>query len=168
MSVETDLSGTASTFNSGSFEEFHEPKLRGLLTRLYRCVGQDDELSHDIWWELVDIPSGAVRVIYGRREIDYNARDPVRKPFWRPLPADHFGDGVDRPLLVDSIDRAVDFAERVLPGWRWQLQSGGGPNNEKCFACVYDRIGAFSAVLDSRPLALLAAILKAKIAIESH
>jgi hypothetical protein len=168
MRVKIDLSGTGSSFDFGSFEDFKASKLRGLLTRLNGCVGQDEELSHDIWWELVDIPSGAARVIDGRREIDYNARDPVRRPFWRPLPADHFGDGVDRPLLIESIDRVVDFAERVLPGWRWQLQSGGGPDNEKCFACVYDRIGVFSAVFDSRPLALLAAILEAKIAIEAH
>ena len=41
----------------------------------------------------------------------------------------------------------------------------GGPDDDKCFACVYSRSGAFSAVLNSLPAALIAAILEAKIAL---
>jgi hypothetical protein len=168
MSLEIELNDSRSSFDIASFQHPRATKLRGLLMRLYGCVERDEELSHDIWWELIDIPSGAARVINGRRETDYYARDATRKPFWRPLPDDHFGDGVDRPLLIESIDRVADFIERVLPGWRWQLQSGGGPDNEKCFACVYDRFGAFSAVSGSRPLSLLAAAVEAKIAVSAY
>jgi hypothetical protein len=31
MSVEIDLSGKVPSFDFGSFEEFHEPKLRGFI-----------------------------------------------------------------------------------------------------------------------------------------
>jgi hypothetical protein len=145
---------TASTF-----------KLRALLERVQSCDGRDESLSHDLWWELVDVPTGATREIGGFREINYTAGDPALKPFWRAPGVSHFGDQHNGPLLMESLDRATDFAERVLSGWRWQLYSGGGPDNDKSFACVYSRFGAFSAVLNSLPAALIAAILEAKIAL---
>jgi len=52
----------------------------------------------------------------------------------------------------------------VLNGWKWQIYGGGGPDNDQCFACIYCRIGAFSALANTLPTALAAAILKAKIA----
>ena len=140
-------------------------KLRALLERVQNCDGRDENLSHDLWWELVDVPTGATREIGGLREINYTAADPALKPFWRAPSVSHFGDQHNGPLLIESLDRATDLAGRVLSGWRWQLYCGGGPDNDKSFACVYSRLGAFSAVLNSLPTALIAAILKAKIAL---
>jgi hypothetical protein len=140
-------------------------RLRGLLERVQACDERDETLSHDVWWELVDVPTGATREIGGVREINYTAADPFLKPFWRAPGNSHFEDQPDGPLLLESLDRAADFAARVLSGWRWQLYSGGGPDNDKCFACVHSRQGAFSAVANTMPGALIAAVLEAKIAL---
>ena len=104
------------------------PRLRALLARIQACDGRDEDLSHDIWWELVDVPTGAAREIGGRREINYTAGDVALKPFWRPPGVNHFNDCADGPLLIESIDRAAELAARVLSGWKWQLYSGGGPD----------------------------------------
>ena len=130
-----------------------------MLERVQNCDGRDENLSHDIWWELVDVPTGATREIGGLREINYTAGDPALKPFWRAPGISHFGDQRNGPLLIELLDRATDLAGRALSGWRWQLYSGGGPDNDKSFACVYSRLGAFPAVLNSLPAALIAAIL---------
>jgi hypothetical protein len=142
-------------------------KLRALLARVQAYDGRDANLSHDVWWELVDVPTGATREIGGLREINYTAGDPALKPFWRAPSMNHFGDLPDGPLLMESLDRVADLAGRALSGWRWQVHSGGGPDDDKCFACIYSRLGAFSAVLNSLPAAFVAAILEAKIALAS-
>ena len=139
-------------------------RLCRLLARVRACEGPDETLSHDIWWELVDVSSGATREIDGRREVNIMAADPVAKPVWREPGAYYYGDAEERRLLIDSIDRAADLADRVLKGWQWQIYSGGGPDNEQCFACVYSRDGAFSARGRSEPATLIAAIIEAKIA----
>jgi hypothetical protein len=139
-------------------------RLRELLARVQVSEGNDEELSHDIWWELVDVPSGAAREIDGRREINIMAGEPALKPYWRALGSDYFADAEEKRLLIDSVDRAADLAAQALKGWKWQLYSGGGPDNDQCFACVHHRTGAFSAIADTLPSALIAAILKAKIA----
>jgi hypothetical protein len=140
-------------------------KLRALLARVQACDGGDENLSHDIWWELVDVPTGATREIGGLREINYTAGDPALKPFWRAPGMSHFGDQPNGPLLIESLDRVADLAGRALKGWRWQLYNGGGPDNDKCFACVYSKLGAFSALLNTLPTAFIAAILEAKVAL---
>jgi hypothetical protein len=139
--------------------------LRALLERVEACRGKDEALSHDIWWQLVDVPSGATRERDGQREVNFAAGDPHAKPFWRAISSNYFEDFEAQRLLVDSIDRVADLAGRVLEGWKWQVYSGGGPDNEQCFACVYCRMGAFSALADTLPTALAAAIIKAKIAL---
>jgi hypothetical protein len=140
-------------------------KLRDLLLRVQLCKGRDEDLAHDLWWELVDVPTGAARIVAGVREINYTAGDPTLKPFWRAPGFNHFGDEADGPLLIESLDRIADLAGRVLNGWRWQLYSGGGPESDKCFACVYSRFGAFTARQDTLPTAFVAAILEARIAL---
>ena len=147
---------------SGSRADF--ARLGRLLARVRACEGPDEELSHDIWWELVDVASGATREIDGRREVNIMAADPGAKPIWREPGPYYYGDAEERRLLIDSIDRAADLAERLLRGWRWQIYSGGGPDNEQCFACIYCRTGAYSARARSGPAALIAAIIEAKIA----
>jgi hypothetical protein len=142
-------------------------KLRALLARVQAYDGRDENLSHDVWWELVDVPTGATREIGGLREINYTAGDPALKPFWRAPGMNHFGDQPDGPLLIESLDRVADLAGRALSGWRWQVYSGGGPDDDKCFACIYSRLGAFSAVLNTLPAAFIAAILEAKMALAS-
>ena len=139
-------------------------KLSRLLERVKACQGQDEALSHDIWWDLVDRDSGATREIGGRREVNITADNPAAKPFWREPGAFYFGDAEEKRLLIDSIDRATDLLDRVLAGWRWQVYSGGGPDNEKCFACVYSGVGAFSAQAHTGAAALIAAIIEAKMA----
>jgi hypothetical protein len=140
-------------------------KLRALLARVQACDGRDESLSHDIWWELVDVPTGATREIGGLREINYTAGDPALKPFWRAPGISHFGDQPNGPLLIESLDRVADLAGRVLTGWRWQLHDGGGPDNDQCFACVYSKFGAFSALQNALPAAFIAAILEARVAL---
>ena len=142
-------------------------KLRALLARVQAYDGRDENLSHDLWWELVDVPTGATREVGGLREINYTAGDTALKPFWRAPGMNHFGDQPDGPLLIESLDRVANLAGRALSGWRWQVYSGGGPDDDKCFACVHSRLGAFSAVLNSAPAAFVAAILEAKIALAS-
>jgi hypothetical protein len=139
--------------------------LRALLARVYRYDGRDAELSDDLWWELVDVPTGAARTVNGVREINYTAGDPGLKPFWRPVGVNHFGNDPDGLPLIDSLDRVIALANRALNGWKWQLYSGGGPDNDKCFACVHSKLGAFSALHSSSSAALVAAILEAKIAV---
>jgi hypothetical protein len=141
----------------------HVARLGRLLARVRASEGPDEELSHDVWWELVDVASGATREIDGRREVNIMATAPGAKPIWREPGAYYYGDAEERRLLIDSIDRAAELAERVLKGWRWQIYSGGGPDNEQCFACIYSRNGAFSARGRSEPAALIAAIIEAKI-----
>jgi transposase-like protein len=138
-------------------------RLGALLSRVLDCTGHEKELSHDIWWELVDVVSGAAREIDGCREVNITAGTRGVKPIWRKPGPSYFGDAEEPRLLINSIDRAVDLAERVLKGWRRQIESGGGPGTEKCFACVYSEAGAFSARSKTQSAALIAAILEAKI-----
>jgi hypothetical protein len=139
-------------------------KLARLLARVQACAGQDEALSHDVWWELVDRDSGAAREIDGRREVNITAGDLAAKPFWREPGAYYFGDAEEKRLLIDSVDRAAELVDRVLKGWRWQIYSGGGPDNDKSFACVYSGAGAFSARARSESVALIAALIEAKMA----
>jgi hypothetical protein len=138
-------------------------RLGALLSRVLDCVGHERELSHDIWWELIDIPSGAGREIDGCREVNITAETRGVNAIWRKPGSSHFRDAKEPRLLINSIDRAVELAERALKGWRRQIYSGGGQDNEKCFACVYSEAGAFSARTRTEPAALIAAILEAKI-----
>jgi hypothetical protein len=151
-------------FYEDGAEKAPSDKLRDLLERVEASYGNDEALSHDLWWELVDVPSGATREIDGRRQVNFAAGDPHARPFWRAIASNYFEDFEAQRLLIDSLDRVADLAERVLNGWKWQIYSGGGPDNDQCFACIYCRLGAFSALANTLPAALAAAILKAKIA----
>ena len=66
-----------------------------------------------------------------------------------------------------SIDAAVALIERVLPGWRWMVrriypEDGGGP----LFCAYAEQVDGpmFSRTAPTPPLALIAALLEAKIA----
>jgi len=48
----------------------HVARLGRLLARVRACDGPDEALSHDIWWELVDVSSGATREVAGRLKQD--------------------------------------------------------------------------------------------------
>lgn len=135
--------------------------LAALLARVRICRGGDEELSHDIWWHLVDVPGGAAREIDGRREVNITAWDVALKPLWRPV---HYRDEEEGRLLIDSIDRAADLARRVLEGWRWRLSSADESDADRCHACIHSGFRSFSAVSNTESAALIAAILEAKIA----
>ena len=65
------------------------------------------------------------------------------------------------PDYTASVDSCLALIGRVLPGWAWHV--GFGPRGILPYATLHDEEERFEAVAPTVPLALLAALLKARI-----
>ncbi|AEI71033.1 hypothetical protein [EBPR siphovirus 2] len=92
--------------------------LNDLAARCESGSGADRELDAVIWCA-VEHPDRRPE-----KDFFYTAREE-----WgyfttnQPLPGMTFHDA---PHLTDSLDAAVSFVERALPGWGWYMATGGG------------------------------------------
>ena len=78
---------------------------------------------------------------------------------------------LDRPKPTEqaldytaSVDHCIALIGRVLPHWAWHV--GYGPRGILPYATLHDEEERFEAVAPTVPLALLAALLKARIAVD--
>lgn len=69
------------------------------------------------------------------------------------------------PDYTASVDHCIALIGRVLPHWAWHV--GYGPRGILPYATLHDEEERFEAVAPTVPLALLAALLKARIAVEA-
>lgn len=72
------------------------------------------------------------------------------------------------PPYTTSLDAALALAERVLPGWAWMVRGSHCDGDGASFAKVWrpyadPPAGDFDALAHTAPLALCAAIVKAKL-----
>lgn len=68
----------------------------------------------------------------------------------------------DPPPYTSSIDRCIDLLHRVLPAWAWH--TGFGPRGVVPYASVSKGETRFEATAATVPLAILQAILEARLA----
>lgn len=140
--------------------------LSDLISRVRSATGPDWQLSNDIHWALVSLPSGTAREHEGRRETNvaasYGGED------WRGIGPYFFGSAD----CTASLDDAVALCERVLPGWHWSIRKKSsnpdffeGMVTQAAWSYAADR---FKASHDSAPLALTLAVLLAKQEIDRH
>ncbi len=81
------------------------------------------------------------------------------------------GQGLDRlgasdqmPDYTASVDHCIALIGRILPHWAWHV--GYGPRGILPYATLHDEEQRFEAIAPTVPLALLAALVKARIAVD--
>lgn len=74
--------------------------------------------------------------------------------------------GDDVPDYTASVDRCLELIHEVLPGWGWHV--GYGPSGVIPYATVKHSANRHEASAPTVPLALLSALLKAKIHETGH
>ena len=65
------------------------------------------------------------------------------------------------PTYTGSVDCCLELIERVLPGWHWHV--GYGPKGIMPYASLVRGDARFEAIAPTVPLALLIALLRARI-----
>jgi hypothetical protein len=65
------------------------------------------------------------------------------------------------PEYTGSVDACIDLVHRVLPGWFWHV--GYGPRGVLPYAALWHGHARHEASAPTVPLALLAAVLEAKV-----
>ena len=75
---------------------------------------------------------------------------------------DQGGRGADVPPYTSSVDACLDLVDRVLPGWHWHV--GYGPQGVVPYAALANGPARHEASAPTVPLALLSALLAAKLA----
>jgi hypothetical protein len=133
-----------------------------LLERVKAASGPDRELGADLLWVL---DHARAQAVFNNAAMGM----PRSYPPTLPIPAG-LGRLAVRAMGADitaSIDAAVALIERTLPGWRWMVrriypEDGGGP----LFCAYAEQVDGpmFSRTAPTAPLALIIALLEAKIA----
>ena len=77
---------------------------------------------------------------------------------------DHAGPVEDVLDYTASVDHCIALIGRILPHWAWHV--GYGPRGILPYATLHDEEERFEAVAPTVPLALLGALLKARIAVD--
>ena len=73
------------------------------------------------------------------------------------------GERRNPPGYTSSTDLCIDLVKRVLPGWHWHV--GYGPKGVLPYASLYTERLHYEAIAGTVPLALLSALLRARVAI---
>ena len=110
-------------------------KLTNLLKRLESATGPDDDLDKALFKFFFD-----------------SYEDDIPHGVGRIIPPD----------LTSSIDAALALVERELEGWQWYLESSIGSSD--MYFQTHDHGEIFSSQHKTAPLAILTALVKAKIA----
>ena len=143
------------------------PDLSALIERLEMASGSDREIDCLLWaiqegieleWQGTTLVAGTVGVIGwcdpGATARNFYTNRDVRGPG-------------SIPALTASIDAAVAFKERVLPGWAWAAGlDGGWPEGRQGWARVFpwpnlQHLGSGNWNGATAPIALLIATLRA-------
>lgn len=135
--------------------------LEELLERLEKAEGPDRELDADLWWH------------FDRRSAGMNYHHasfgkPVPLPDKRP--ATGLGGAAikqNAPAFTGSLDAAVAFKERVLPGWYETITSGTLPTGGYSVQLTpHYALWGPATKHKTRALALCTAVVKALIEME--
>lgn len=121
-------------------------ELTELIERVEALSGPDREASRDIWmyfgtpeWKRAYIEAQAPCGCPHEQAVEYSVR--------------HL------PDITASIDAALSFAERVMPGWTWCVGTDG---SDDFFANVWNGVEEANAYAPTPPLAIILATLRAK------
>jgi hypothetical protein len=126
-------------------------KLKELLERVEKATGPDRDIDFDLA-ELLDefafVPTFGMAGNWYKRPVQY-------------------GLTTDVPAYTASIDAAVALVGKVLPGWSWVVGRNDTDSEHMCIMGDSPQ-NEFESEGSSPPLAILAAMLRALIAINAH